>query len=326
MSARHLCRVEKFKTARGIVYRGQPLPDLSPHSAVEYMLKCIPVLKDFHTTQDGETRELIVTTAVILRHFEELDDEEDEETTTDPRSHEVVNFLAILNAVLRSLTADDLINRRELLIASYWVALRQEVYYALRKGYPAQMVEPPAEWSDISPANRLVFHTSQVTKWLFDNKSEAGWQKLKEQEEYLVQYVTGRFEPILYRPPDRNSGEVFPTVWYASPIALTGAQHMMIAKMILIAESPLLSRADDVRAAYRKAEGEVRNLVLQVCGTAVQHPETQPGLVNAILSIQMYGSYFTDPWEQEALKRTVEMFKDCQAWPLPKALRTRYYK
>ncbi|KAF9772552.1 hypothetical protein IL306_009744 [Fusarium sp. DS 682] len=262
------------------------------------MLKCIPVLKDFHTTQDGETRELIVTTAVILRHFEELDDEDDEDSSVDTRLDEGVNFLAILNAVLRSLTSDDLINRRELLIASYWVALRQEVYYALRKGYPAQMVEPPAEWSDISPANRLIFHTSQATKWLFDDKSESGWHKLKEQEEYLDQYVTGRFEPILYRPPDRVLGEVFPTTW----------------------------QADDVRAAYRKAEGEVRNLVLQVCGTAVQHPDTQPGLVNAILAIQMYGSYFTDPWEQEALKKTVEMFKDCQAWPLPKALRTRYYK
>ncbi|KAF4332208.1 hypothetical protein FBEOM_13996 [Fusarium beomiforme] len=312
MSARHLCRVEKYKTPRGIVYRGQHLPNLTPHSAVEYMLKCIPVLKDFHTTQDGETRELIVTTAVILRHFEELDDEEDEEASVDTQLDQGVNFLAILNAVLRSLTADDLIHRRELLIASYWVALRQEVYYALRKGYPAQMVEPPAEWSDISPANRLVFHTSQVTKWLFDDKSESGWHKLKEQEEYLDQYVTGRFEPILYRPPDRVVGEVFPTMWYASPIALT--------------ESPLLSQAEDVRAAYRKAEGEVRNLVLQVCGTAVQHPDTQPGLVNAILAIQMYGSYFTDPWEQEALKKTVEMFKDCQAWPLPKALTTRYYK
>uniref|UniRef100_A0A0D2XFU3 Uncharacterized protein n=1 Tax=Fusarium oxysporum (strain Fo5176) TaxID=660025 RepID=A0A0D2XFU3_FUSOF len=178
MSARHLCRVEKYKTSRGIVYRGQPLPNLSSHSAVEYMLKCIPVLKDFHTTQDGETRELIVTTAVILRHFEELDDEDE--------------------------------------------------------------------------------------------------------------------DPALDTRPDE--------------------------------ESPLLSQAEDVRAAYRKAEGEVRSLVLQVCGTAVQHPDTQPGLVNAILAIQMYGSYFTDPWEQEALKKTVQMFKDCQAWPLPKALRERYYK
>ena len=65
----------------------------------------------------------------------------------------------------------------------------------------------------------------------------------------------------------------------------------------------------------------MRNLVLEVCGTAVQHPDTQPALVNAALAIQMYGSYFTDPWEMQALRKTVRMFRDCQAWPLPKALR-----
>ncbi|KAG8354020.1 hypothetical protein FVEN_g8239 [Fusarium venenatum] len=321
MSSRHLCRVERYKTPQGIVYRGQPLPNLTPGSSVEYMLKCISVLKDFHTTQDGEIRELIVTTAVILRHYEELDDH-DQDTGSEMDFDEGVNFLAILNAVLRSLTADDLSHRRELLNASYWIALRQEVYYSLLKGYSPQIVEPPAEWVDISPANKLVSHTNQVAKWLFSDKSETGWRNLKKQEEYLDECVTGRFSPILYRPPDKISGEVFPMMWFASPIALTGMQHMMIAKMILIAESPFLSQEKDVRAAYREAEGKVRALVLEVCGTAVQHPEIQPGLVNATLAIQMYGSYFTDPWEREALRRTVRMFKDCQAWPLPRVLRT----
>lgn len=174
MSARHLSRLQKYKTPNGIVYRGQPLPNLTPGTAVEYMLKCIQVLKDFHTTQDGEIRELIVTTAVILRHFEELDDQDNESVT---EVDEGVNFLAILNAVLRSLTADDLSHRRELLNASYWIALRQEVYYALLKGFAPQIVEPPAEWVDISPANKLVSHTNQVAKWLFSDKSESGWRK-----------------------------------------------------------------------------------------------------------------------------------------------------
>ncbi|RSL55367.1 hypothetical protein CEP54_009445 [Fusarium duplospermum] len=322
VSTRRMCRVATFKTSQGIVYRGQHLPNLTPGAAVEYMLKCIPVLKDFHTTRDGEARELIVTTAVVLRQFEEMDDEEDDDSTADAPMDERVNFLGILNAVLRSLTSDDLVHHRELLNASYWIALRQEVYYALRRGYSPQMVEPPAEWADISPANKLIFHTSQVTKWLFEDKSETGWQRLKEQERYLEQYVVGRFAPILSRPPDRTKGEVFPTIWYASNIALTGMQHMMMAKMILVAESPFLGRGDaDARAAYRKAENDVRSLVLDVCSTAVQHPETPPALVNATLAIQLYGNYFTDLWERDALKGIVQMFKDCQAWPVPKALR-----
>jgi hypothetical protein len=61
-------------------------------------------------------------------------------------------------------------------------------------------------------------------------------------------------------------------------------------------------------------------LVLEVCGIALQHPATAPAIVNAALAIQLYGSYFTDPWEREALKGMVQRFKEKRAWPVPKAL------
>ncbi|KAK7428294.1 hypothetical protein QQZ08_005191 [Neonectria magnoliae] len=298
VSARHLCRLPELKTPTGIVYHGQLLPNLTPDTAVEYMLKCIPVLKEFHETRDEETRELIVTTAVILRQFEEMDEEEDDEDSADSstRIYGRVNFLAILNTVLRSSNSRDLVKRLDLLNASYWIALRQEVYFALRKGYSPQMVEPPVEWADISPENKLVIHTNQVAKWHFNDRSEAEWQRLKEQEDYLEQHVAGQLSPILSRSPDRAKGEVFPAIWYVSTMALTGMQHLMVAKMILVAESPFLGRG----------------------GT--DHPGTPPAMVNAALAIQLYGSYFTDPWEREALKRIMKRFKDQRAWPVPKAL------
>ncbi|KAH6880790.1 hypothetical protein B0T10DRAFT_495245 [Thelonectria olida] len=326
VSARHLCRLPELKTPQGILYQGQLLPNLTPDTAVEYMLKCIPVLKEFHETRDEETRELIVTTAVILRQFEEIDHDEDEESTSsDPVNstpiYGRVNFLAILNAVLRSSNSADLVKRLDLLDASYWIALRQEVYYALRRGYSPQMMEPPVGWDDISPENKLVIHTSQVAKWLYDDRSEAEWQRLKQQERHLEQHTVEGLAPILSRAPDRAKGEVFPTIWYASSMALTGMQHLMVAKMILIAESPFLGRdGADARLAFREAEGKVRSLVLDVCGIALQHPATPPAIVNAALAIQLYGSYFTDPWEREALKGMVQRFKEKRAWPVPKAL------
>ncbi|KAH6981690.1 hypothetical protein BKA56DRAFT_584309 [Ilyonectria sp. MPI-CAGE-AT-0026] len=331
VAARHLCRLPELKTPKGIVYHGQLLPNLTPNTAVEYMLKCIPVLKEFHETRDEETRELIVTTAVILRQFEEMEDEDDEETNMGDANGEYsstqiygrVNFLAILNEVLRSSNSADLVQRLDLLNASYWIALRQEVYFALRKGYSPQMVEPPVEWADISPENKLVIHTSQVAKWRFDGRSETEWQRLKEQEKYLDQHVVGGLSPILSLSPDKAKGEVFPAIWYSSTMALTGMQHHMVAKMILTAESPFLGRNHpDARLAYREAEGEVRSLVLDVCGIALQHPGTPPAMVNAALAIQLYGSYFTDPWDREALRGIVQRFKDKRAWPVPKALQT----
>ncbi|KAI5459599.1 hypothetical protein BGZ63DRAFT_254965 [Mariannaea sp. PMI_226] len=327
VAARHICRLPELQTPDGILYQGQLLPNLTPDTAVEYMLKCIPVLKEFHETRDEETRELIVTTAVILRQFEEMDhdeDEDEESTSTDPVNstpiYGRVNFLAILNAVLRSSNSADLVKRLDLLEASYWIALRQEVYYALRRGYSPQMMEPPVDWADISPENKLVLHTSQVAKWLYDDKSETEWQRLKQQERHLDQHVVDGLSPILSLAPDRAKGEVFPTIWYASSMALTGMQHHMVAKMILIAESPFLGGQTDPRAAYREAEGKVRALVLDVCGIALQHPATPPAIVNAALSIQLYGSYFTDPWEREGLRGMVQRFKGKQAWPVPKVL------
>jgi hypothetical protein len=49
-----------------------------------------------------------------------------------------------------------------------------------------------------------------------------------------------RYVPILERPPDKAKGEVFPTVWYGSDLVVIGVQHVMIAKMVLIAEDPSL--------------------------------------------------------------------------------------
>lgn len=183
VSARHLCRLPELKTPQGLLYQGQLLPNLTPDTAVEYMLKCIPVLKEFHETRDEETRELIVTTAVILRQFEEMDDDEDEEAATSDAVHSTpiygrVNFLAILNAVLRSSNSADLVKRLDLLDASYWIALRQEVYYALRRGYSPQMMEPPVGWDEISAENKLVIHTCQVARWLYDDRSESEWREL----------------------------------------------------------------------------------------------------------------------------------------------------
>jgi hypothetical protein len=63
---------------------------------------------------------------------------------------------------------------------------------------------------------------------------------LKQQEETLEETVVKQFEPILSLPPKKEDGHVFPIIWYHSAIGLTAMQHFLLAKMILLAESPLL--------------------------------------------------------------------------------------
>jgi hypothetical protein len=167
--------------------------------------------------------------------------------------------------------------------------------------------------------------------------------KLKDEESVIESELREDFNPILSLPPKKEAGEVFPTIWYRSTFAVTGMQHLKIAQMILLAESPsigfifpspvlhiVLTRAGtndpsrqqlDMRTALRNTEGQVRTIVLDLCGIALNHPETPPALLNATLAIHLYGDYFTDSYERKALKGVLRRLKDTCAWPVPEALK-----
>lgn len=42
---------------------------------------------------------------------------------------------------------------------------------------------------------------------------------------------------------DKSKGEIFPTIWYGSPIEVTTVQQAKMAKSVLIAEDPALKYA-----------------------------------------------------------------------------------
>lgn len=173
VSARHLSRLPQYKTPQGILYQGQLLPNLSQHDAVEYMLKCIPAFRRFHEFVDDDFRDSIIATAVILRQLEEIDDEDvgpaDEDylmTGGDLYAHEKqINFLPIINAVLRDPSSQALLSQRSLIQAAYWFALRQEIYHSFTRRKPPQLILPPESWYSATTVNKTVMHTVQVAKW-----------------------------------------------------------------------------------------------------------------------------------------------------------------
>lgn len=167
VAARHLSRLPQYKTPRGIMFHGQLLPRLNKHSALEYTLKCIPALRSFHDSEDDEYRDSIIATAVILRQLEEIDDGDPEPT----------NFLPIVNAFLRSPPSQSLFGRRGLIRASYWMALRQEIYHSFTRRQAPQMVLAADYWASASNANKAVMHTVQVAKWRWGDGTEQEWSK-----------------------------------------------------------------------------------------------------------------------------------------------------
>ncbi|POR32204.1 Uncharacterized protein TPAR_07581 [Tolypocladium paradoxum] len=317
VAARHLSRLPQYKTAQGILYHGQLLPDLHEHAAVEYMLKCIPALRQFHDVQDDEYRDSIITTAVILRQLEEIDHEDD---APEHPMEKPVNFLAIIDAVLRSLPSQAVFGQRSLMQAAYWMALRQEIFNSFTRREAPQLMLPPEFWHSASRANKVVMHLVQISKWHWGDGSEQEWMRLMKQQEHVEQDVLVPFQPIYQKPADKTKGEIFPTIWYGSNIEVTSVQLGLIAKSVLVAEKPFLRDQSTSRSSWRQVENEVRILLLELCGIALCNPASPPALVQAAIGIGMYGDYFTDQYERQAIRTVVERYRDTHAWPVQRLL------
>ncbi|KAF4854838.1 hypothetical protein CGCSCA4_v001447 [Colletotrichum siamense] len=296
VAARHLCRHPRFRTEPGgvIVYQNQLLPDLTPQSAIEYMLRCIPALHEVSRTQDEEYRENLAAAALILRQFEEMDPEEAQSATSSDFGNGIgnVNFLDITKAILRAAPS----RWSGLLSAVYWVAVRQEIYFALTlERSPQISAQPPDLDRDTCFANKLIWFMSEVAKWKMGERSGTEWERLRNEEEVLIVEAARQFIPIVQRPADRSRGEIFPLVWYGSDIEVTALQHFILARMILVAEDPSLHGQVSNRRAQRDAEHQVRAMILELCGLALHHLRAPPNLTTAGMGIMLYGDYFNDP-------------------------------
>ncbi|KAK2749359.1 arca-like protein [Colletotrichum kahawae] len=319
VAARHLCRHPRFRTEPGgvIVYQNQLLPDLTPQSAIEYMLRCIPALHEVSRTQDEEYRENLAAAALILRQFEEMDPEEAQSATSSDFGNGIgnVNFLDITKAILRAAPS----RWSGLLSAVYWVAVRQEIYFALTlERSPQISAQPPDLDRDTCFANKLIWFMSEVAKWKMGERSGAEWERLRSEEEVLLVEAARHFIPIVQRSADRSRGEIFPLVWYGSDIEVTALQHFILARMILVAEDPNLHGQVSNRRAQRDAEHQVRAMILELCGLALHHLRAPPNLTTAGMGIMLYGDYFNDPWERTALLGVLEEWRNQHAWPVRK--------
>ncbi|KAM0668833.1 hypothetical protein ACQRIU_002395 [Beauveria bassiana] len=327
VSARHLSRLPQYKTPQGILYQGQLLTKLGNHDAVEYMLKCIPAFRRFHENRDDDFRESIIATAVILRQLEEIDEEDEDAdddlhmTGDDDLLHEKqINFMPIINAVLRDPASQAMFGHRSLIQAAYWFALRQEIYHSFTRRKPPQLDLPPEYWQGASNVNKTVMHTVQVAKWHWGRGTDDEFLRLMDQQSYLENAVLSNTKPLFEKPADKRQGEIFPTIWYTSHIELTSIQQSLMARSVLVSENPYLKQQSSSRASWRKVENEVRMLMLDLCGIALCHPACAPALVNAAIGIQLYGDYFTDQYERLALRGVVEKYRDAHAWPVRRLL------
>ncbi|KAF4161727.1 hypothetical protein CNMCM6936_003130 [Aspergillus lentulus] len=310
-----------FQTRRGILYGGQLLARLQTSTAVEYMLKCIPGLAEFPNIKDPTHQENIMAAAVILRQYEEMEEETGEGRggiESEYYDDERVNFLAVTQRIIDSMIASPL--DHSLATAAYWIVIRQEIYYALTRETVPHLRFDSDRWRNASIANNMIMFVGKVAHWRWGQKRPDEWTQLKRDEQKLIHESLGQMEPILELKADRAKGQIFPTVWYSFDVQATAVQHFQLAQMILTAENPQLEKAN--RAAHRKAEAQVRSIILNLCGIALNHLRVQPCLVNAVIAITLYGDYFTDHEEREALVGIINRTRDLHVWQMKKPYET----
>lgn len=66
-----------------------------------------------------------------------------------------------------------------------------------------------------------------------------------DQQQYLEREILANFQPIFRKGAEKAKGEIFPTIWYGSNLEVTSIQQSIMAKSVLIAESPLLKYVHD---------------------------------------------------------------------------------
>ncbi|KAJ4291771.1 hypothetical protein N0V90_009666 [Kalmusia sp. IMI 367209] len=331
VSARRLARHPRYNTPQGIHYQSHLVDTLDSTTAVEYMLKCIPYLFEFHNATDETYQENIIAAAVILRQYEEMDEELDNpsgpQANTPSITDQRTNFLAITQGIIDSCASFPTFARETLAHAAFWIAVRQEVYESFMREEAPKMTFDKYHFGPVSTANRLVMHAAEVTRWNWGPKTDEEWTdykrtgRLNAEQQLFAQIYASEFIPIYHHPADGTSPSVFPTVWYASDAQVVSVQHFELARMILVAEKPASSSSRATsramsRAAQRKIESLVRSIILKLCGIAFSNPACLPALVSATMAISLYGDYFTDERERACLLRVFERMEEAHVWPV----------
>ena len=111
---------------------------------------------------------------VILRQYEEME-EEMEEGEIGNHVYEGVNFLAITQTIIDTMISTPL--NHSLATAAYWIAIRQEVYYALTRQRAPQVRFDLERSRSTSVSNAMIVFASEVAKWRWGLKQPQEWGK-----------------------------------------------------------------------------------------------------------------------------------------------------
>lgn len=341
IAARNLSHNQMFRSGSGVVeWQGHRLPDLTEELAIFYHNECIRELLHSSLDSSKLCDETLLAAVVILRTDEEmLHEAEDKELFlriaslfigaqlplhlalphTSPQIFHPAMQYATDDSLNVGTTAQRTLNG--LRQACFWTSLRQDLHAAFLK---QQSVKFPlarcGDFRQIDPAtdavwaHRMVVYCADVLEFCYGSESVDAkvlpaytnrdrWTDLRSFDEKLRSSLPSSFEPVHCREPDKGQNETFPSIFYLETTHVSGSTYMELARMLLCWFNPNIPKLGlGSQKATKAVLVSTRKILFRLCGIALSNSSIcPPGLVNAALAIGLFGEYFEEALERNAL-------------------------
>lgn len=218
--------------------------------------------------------------------------------------------------------------------ACFWTAFRQDLHAAFLKQQPVRFPLSRCEvFRQVTPAtdafwaNRMVTFCADVLEFSYGSDSSDGkvmpsytnherWHELRDREQLICSLLPTSFEPTFCSEPDLLHG-VFPEILYLDPCHVSGTTYIELARMLLEVFNPTRPKlGHGFLAATNAFITSTKKILFRLCGIALSnHHHCPPCLINACLGISMFGEYFDDPIEQDALLGVLALMHNQYAYP-----------
>jgi hypothetical protein len=217
-------------------------------------------------------------------------------------------------------------------------ALRQEIWSVFLYRRPFRLpLCPTNDYSNVEPAddfvwtNRILVWTADVLKFCFGTERHSStnnhpdrfehWDSLKKFEDTWREMRPPSFKPAFFRDSDPSQGRIFPEFWHLNECQLLGLQHYELTFILLAVYDPRLPRVGLGSSAFQRTlERQIREATLRLCGLALSNPKWITLLITAAVGIAMFGEYFEEKAEQEALIKMMNTLESEHAWPTQAAV------
>ncbi|KAJ2897484.1 hypothetical protein MKZ38_004651 [Zalerion maritima] len=227
-------------------------------------------------------------------------------------------------------SASSLVAKGGLGEAASWIVLRQDIYLSLTKSQPLSISLENYKHSSSftgmdaeSTANRIVFLCGRILAYTFRPDyclDFDGWDALNHEVDAWHASKPWHSSPYWVESPgkepiDGERSSAFPAAWLANLADVAGYQYYFLAHILLAIFNPRLCKASyDTFMLRREADATVQRNLRLLIGVAISNDSVTNARFTASHALQAFGSYLTDPREQQEALSYLAKIEESMGW------------